>query len=182
MAPATSTKLTYEDYCLLPDDGRRHEIIDGEHYVNPAPNVRHQRIVRRLLMTLATFAEERNLGEVFCSPIDVVLSENNVVQPDVLFIRNDAGRADGAFVEMTPDLVVEVLSVSNRRHDEVRKRKLYDQFNVQEYWIVDPEDEVINVYRRQTVGLTLVEKVEMNGKLTSPLLPGLKLVAKRVLG
>jgi Uma2 family endonuclease len=175
-----NAKLTYDDYVHIPDDGLRHEIIEGEHYVNPAPNIRHQRILRRLLMTLSTFVQERDLGEVFCSPIDVVLSENNVVQPDVLFIRKEQGQADGAFVQMTPDLVVEILSISNRRHDEVRKLKLYDRFNVGEYWIVDPEDEIVSVYRRQNGALTLVAKVAASAVITSPLLPGFKLPAQRV--
>src|SRR5215203_1775858 len=81
MAPATSTKLTYEDYCLLPDDGRRHEIIDGEHYVNPAPNTKHQRIGKKLVLALVIYAEPRGLGEVFWAPYDVVLSSFNVVEP-----------------------------------------------------------------------------------------------------
>lgn len=177
---AQARKLTYDDYAQIPDDGRRHEIIDGEHFVNAAPNVWHQRTLLRLLMSITSFVEARDLGEVFCSPIDVYFSEHNVVQPDVLFIGKDTGRADGPFVQMTPDLVVEILSTSNRRHDEVRKLRLYDEFNVREYWIVDPPAKIVNVYRRQNAGLTLVEKVEAGGTVTTPLLPAYTMRVQRL--
>lgn len=74
-------KLTVEDYLLFPEDGKRHEIIEGEHYMTPAPNVRHQEISKRLEMALVAFVEEKALGKIFHAPIDVVLSENDVVQP-----------------------------------------------------------------------------------------------------
>lgn len=176
----TTTKLTYDDYVLIPDDGLRHEIIDGEHYVNAAPNLRHQRVSRRLFMALATFIERHDLGEIFYSPIDVVFSIHNVVQPDILFVRKEnTGELHGAFVKITPDLVVEILS-TNRKYDEVRKLTLYDTFNVPEYWIVDPEDNVVKVYRRRDAGLTLVETVDEQGTITSPLLPGFALAAQKV--
>lgn len=175
-------KLTYDDYVLIPDDGLRHEIIDGEHFVNPAPNVRHQWVSKRLFTALSLFVESHDLGEVFYSPIDVVFTQHNVVQPDLVFIRtkNVAELIGAAFVKVTPDLVVEVLSISNRRHDKVRKLKLYDEYNVHEYWITDPEKNVIDVYRRQNGNLTLVEKVELGGMVTTPLLPGFALVTNRV--
>lgn len=181
MQVQASTKLTYDDYVLIPDDGLRHEIIDGEHFVNPSPNVRHQRISRRIFMALASFIEENGLGEVFYSPLDVVFSKHNVVQPDVLFIRKEnAGEVQGAFVKVVPDLVVEVLSIGNRKHDEVRKLTLYDQYQVSEYWIVDPEKNTANIYRRQNAALTIVERVGVEGTVTSPLLPGFVLEGRQV--
>src|SRR5215213_5933699 len=100
----TTTKLTYDDYVLIPDDGLRHEIIDGEHFVNPSPNLRHQRIIGRIFMAIASFVEEHDLGEVFFSPLDVVFSKHNVVQPDVLFIRKEnTGELYGPFVKVSPD-------------------------------------------------------------------------------
>lgn len=177
----TTTKLTYDDYVLIPDDGLRHEIIDGEHYVNAAPNVRHQRFLLRMVRILADFVDDRDLGEIFVSPIDVVFSTHNVVQPDILFVRKEnTGEVYGAFVKITPDLVIEILSISNRKHDEVRKLKLYDRFNVPEYWIVDPEDNVVKIYRRRKTGLTLVETVDEDQAIASPLLPGFALAAQKV--
>ena len=181
MALQATTKLTYDDYVLIPDDGLRHEIIDGEHYVNPAPNIRHQLIITRLLVRIATFTEDHDLGQVFCSPIDVVFSKNNVVQPDVLYVRKEnTGELQGAFVKIAPDLVIEVLSKSTRTHDKVRKLKVYDTFNVREYWIVDPDEDMVSIYRRAGAGLTLVEKVDFDGTITSPLFPGFELAARTV--
>ena len=174
-------KLTYDDYALIPDDGLRHEIIDGAHYVNPAPNVRHQRVVLRLVKALVNYVDDHELGEVFVSPIDVVLSRHDVVQPDLLFVRKEnAGEVYGANLKIAPDLVVEVLSISNRRHDEVRKLRLYDTFNVAEYWIADPEEEVVKVFRRGEKGLTLVETADIDGTITTSLLPGFSLALHRV--
>lgn len=176
-----TTKLTYDDYALIPEDGLRHEIIDGEHYVNPAPNVRHQRVVLRLVKALVNYVDDHELGEVFVSPIDVVFSRHDVVQPDLLFVRKEnAGEVYGANLKIAPDLVVEVLSISNRKHDEVRKLKLYDTFNVAEYWIADPEEELVKVFRRRKKGLTLVETADIDGEIATPLLPGFSLALLRV--
>jgi len=179
MALQSAAKLTYDDYVLIPDDGLRHEIIEGEHYVDPAPNVRHQLISRRIFKALVVFADDHDLGEVFYSPIDVVFSEINVVQPDIVYIRKEnRGELYGAaYVKVIPDLVVEVLSM-NRKHDEITKLKLYDGFNVPEYWIADPKHDVVNVYRRRKAGLTLVEQVRTPAAITSPLLPGFSLPAQ----
>jgi Uma2 family endonuclease len=181
MALQATTKLTYDDYVLIPDDGLRHEIIDGEHHVNPAPNVRHQRISRRIFRSIADFVDDHDLGEVFYSPIDVVFSKHDVVQPDLLFVRKaSVGDVHGAFVKIVPDLVVEILSISNRKHDEVRKLKVYDTFNVPEYWIADPDDDMVSIYRRRDAGLTLVDTVDVDGTITSPLFPGFALAARTV--
>jgi Uma2 family endonuclease len=181
---AESPKLTYEDYCLLPDDGKRYEIIDGELYVNAAPNLRHQRVVVNLILSLGFFVRERKLGEVYVAPTDVVLSNIDVVQPDVLFMtKENADRLTRANVQGAPDLAIEVLSASNRRYDEVTKRKRYEAFGVAEYWIVDPELELVKVFRRGANGkfARAVEiTVEAGGTLTSPLLPGLSLPIEEV--
>ncbi len=172
MTPATSTKLTYEDYCLLPDDGRRHEIIDGEHYVNPSPNTKHQRVAKRFVEALLPF-EQRGLGEVFFAPYDVVLSMIDVVEPDVLWIiaarshiitpKNIAG---------PPDVVIEVLSDSNRGYDQRVKYKTYERWGVAEYWIADPDAETVTMYRR-TRGAFI--RVETGDTVTTPLIPDFNL-------
>ncbi|MBV8517386.1 MAG: Uma2 family endonuclease [Acidobacteria bacterium] len=173
---AESTKLTYEDYCDLPDDGKRYEIIDGELYVNPAPNLKHQRVIVNLVLALGFFVRDHKLGDVYVAPTDVVLSKTDVVQPDVLFITNEnADRLTRANVQGAPDLAIEVLSESNRRHDEVIKRKRYEGFGVAEYWIVDPELELVKVFRRgadDKFERPMEISVEEGGALTSALLPG----------
>ena len=167
MAP-TATKMTYEDLLLLPDDGMRHELIDGEHFVSPSPIEIHQLISGRLYLAIASHLAKHGGGVVFYAPFDVIFSPGDVVQPDLLFI-SDARRSirTGKNVKVAPDLLVEVLSEVNRRHDEVRKRDLYLRNGVTEYWIVDPEIQLVKIYRGG-------KKIEMTeGALTTPLLPGL---------
>ena len=183
MTVQTSTKWTYEDYALLPEDGRRHEIVDGEHYVNPAPNTKHQRVVLRLAIELSSFVRAHRLGEVFISPIDVVLSDNDIVQPDVVFVSKDRkSLLTAANIQGGPDLVVEVLSESNRRYDEIIKRKRYETFGVAEYWIVDPELEIVKIHRRATGAFERVAEIdcETGGAITTPLLPGFSLDVRDV--
>ena len=173
MAPATSTKLTYEDYCLLPDDGRRHEIIDGEHYVNPSPNMKHQTASINLATALWAHVRQHRLGRVFSAPFDIVLSDFDVVEPDIIFV-SDARKhvITDAHIKGAPDLVVEILSPSNRAYDEVVKFKRYDAMGIAEYWIVDPESETVKIYRRTSSGYALVPTGET---ITTPLIPGFSL-------
>jgi Uma2 family endonuclease len=178
MAPATSTKLTYEDYCLLPDDGRRHEIIDGEHYVNPSPNTRHQRISRKIAFAIAAYVEPRGLGEVFYAPYDVLLSGINIVEPDIIYVS--AARSHiitDANIKGAPDLVVEILSSGNRKYDEVVKFKLYDALGVAEYWIVDPDHETVKIYRQSTAGF---KQAPTGDAVTTPIIPGFKLPLREI--
>lgn len=173
MAPATSTKLTYEDYCLLPDDGRRHEIIDGEHYVNPSPNTKHQTALGNLFYALMHHAREHRSGRVFAAPYDVVLSDFDVVEPDIIFV-SDARKhvITDENIKGAPDLVVEILSPSSRAYDEIVKFKRYDAMGIPEYWIVDPEREKMKIYRRTASGYQLVPAADI---ITTPLIPGFSL-------
>lgn len=183
MAVAHSWQLTYEDFLNFPDDGKRHELVEGEHYVTPAPSVRHQQVVLRLAGALLDFARSTGSGEVFVAPIDVVLSDVDVVEPDLLWISS--ARRDiltAANVQGAPDLVVEVLSPGTRRTDEVTKRKLYDRFGVAEYWIVDPELERVRVLRRDGLALVQVAELEREDHIGSPLLPGFDLALADVFG
>lgn len=138
---------TYEHYLLFPDDGNRYEIVDGERFVTPAPTIRHQELSTRLLVALASHVSERRLGHVYHAPCDVVLSETDIVQPDLLFVSNQrADRITEAHLQGAPDLVIEILSATTRRQDELLKRDLYEQHGVLEYWIVDPELETVKAY------------------------------------
>ena len=168
--------MTYDDYVALPDDGNRYEVIEGELCVVPAPNRKHQRIAFKLTLFLGNFVEARHLGEVYFAPFDVVLSETNVVQPDLLYVSND--RLDiftDAVAMGAPDLAVEVLSATTRRRDEVTKLRLYENFGVDEYWIIDTAKAAIRIYRRSGKRLALVAELlnEDGVMLTTPLLPGL---------
>lgn len=173
--PQASFKLGLEDYELFPDDGQRHELIDGEHVVTPAPNTRHQRILMRLGMALVTFAEGRRLAAVLIAPTDVILSPHDVVQPDILLVRIDRLDIVGKRVEGPPDLAIEVLSPSSRRTDEVLKRHAYEHWGVGELWIVDPEVDRVGVYRlegERRFGRARELSAEHGDALETPLLPG----------
>jgi Uma2 family endonuclease len=169
------TKLTYDDYVQIPEDGLTHEIIDGVHVVSPAPNLYHQRVSRRLQFQLFVQVEETGRGEVMDAPCDVVLSPTDIVQPDLLITLN-GGQAtlDPRFVAGPPELVVEVLSPSSRRRDRGIKAQLYTRAGVPEYWIVDPDRRVVeqhvlegSAYRlagthRETIRPTRIDGVEVD--------------------
>ena len=107
----SSTKFTYEDFLQFPADGRRHELIDGEHYVTPSPDTRHQRIARRLAEAFIVFLRSHPAGEIFFAPFDVVISDLDVVEPDLLFIAADQAQiVTDKHVRGTPALVIEILS------------------------------------------------------------------------
>lgn len=177
-------KLSYEDYALIPDDGRRHEILDGEHVMSPAPKTKHQRLVGRLFRSLGTHVEERGLGEVFVAPFDVLLSDHDIVQPDVCFVSDDQlGIVDEDNCKGAPDLIAEVLSESTRRRDLVDKRKLYERGGVAEYWAVDPEVDRVQVFRLTGgAGYDRTDDLaaESGDALTSPLFPGWELALDRL--
>jgi len=174
------TRFTYEDFLLFPDDGKRHEIIDGEHYVTPAPNLRHQDLAGRLYIAIGNYlAHHPGTGRVFVAPLDVVFSLYDVVEPDLLFVAGDQlAILTPQNVQGAPALVVEVLSKGTRKRDEQIKRRLFERGGVREYWLVDPELDLVKVHRREEGGpLPRVAELtaENHEVLTTPLLPGFSL-------
>ena len=144
------TRLTYDDFVHFPDDGRRHELIDGKHYVSPSPNVRHQELVGRLHFEIETCLRRHpGTGRIFLSPLDVVFTHWDVVEPDLVFVaRNQLGILTPDNIKGSPSLVVEVASRSTRRRDEQVKRRLFEREGVQEYWLVYPDRDAVTVFRR----------------------------------
>jgi Uma2 family endonuclease len=178
-----TTKWTYEEFCLFPDDGKRHELIDGEHYVSPSPITKHQQVSKNLLFLLETHIKKHKTGQLFHAPMDVVLSNFDVVEPDLLYVsaaRKAIVTDDN--IQGAPDLVVEILSEGSRRRDEVVKRKLYETHGVLEYWIVDPELEQVRVYRLTGGRYVRVAEWSREGAdlLTSALFPGLAMPLSEV--
>jgi Uma2 family endonuclease len=175
-AYTSAMKLTYADLCQMPDDGLRHELIDGVHYVSPSASLRHQRIVGELFFGIRQYLGATPVGEVFISPLDVVLSDYDVLEPDVLFLTTEQVAAQtGIHIHGAPALAIEVLSPSSRKMDRDLKRGVYDRCGVQEYWIVDPDREAIHVHRRDA-GEALRHVADFTraaaDTLTTPLLPG----------
>ncbi len=144
--PQTS-KLTYEDYVTLPDDGRRYEILDGELAVSPSPRTLHQRVLRALGFSIHEWVTPRGLGEVFIAPVDVILDRTTVVVPDLVFVSQArAAIVTEKAIEGAPDLLVEILSDSTARHDRGAKMKLYAHYGVARYWIVDADARALEIY------------------------------------
>ena len=146
---ASGVKLTYDDFLLFPDDGMRHELIDGEHYVTPSPNTKHQRIQINMVRAMLSYLDAHPVGEIFCAPLDIVLSQHDVVEPDLFYISREraAGVLTPENARGAPELVIEIASTSTRKRDETIKRRLYERNGVIEYWIVDLNADRIEVYR-----------------------------------
>ena len=180
----TGSKLTYDDFLRFPDDGKRHELIDGEHYVTPSPSLPHQSIAGTLHGLLWTYLRREPRGRVFFAPLDVVFSHLDIVEPDLLYVSNAraAEVLTEANVKGAPDLVVEIKSPSTGTRDAGLKRRLYERFGVSEYWLVDPKTSTIAVYRRGAAGFGAPIKLHRaaGDELTSPLFPRLALSLKEV--
>jgi Uma2 family endonuclease len=176
-------KLTYDDFVLFPDDGKRHELIDGEHYVTPSPNLKHQAISANLLGPIWAYLRQNPIGKVYGAPLDVVFSHFDVVEPDLLYVSNARRTVLTAKnVQGAPDLVVEIGSPSTRRRDEKLKHQLYERFDVTEYWVVDPDVDVVRVYRRVEGKYQRAHELSLDHAdvLTTPLLPGLELTLSEI--
>ena len=182
-AANAGVKLTYEDYLQFPDDGKRHELIDGEHYVTPTPTLRHQIILGNVLYFIRRHLETHPSGHVFPSPLDVILSKYDVVEPDVLYVSKERGKEIlDKWVMGAPDLAIEITSPSTRKRDETIKRRLYERWNVLEYWVVDTDIDVVKVYRRKKTRFDkpLELSREAGDVLTTPLLQGLELPLSKI--
>jgi Uma2 family endonuclease len=185
--PSSRKRLTYQDLLGLPEDRLRHELIDGKHLMSPAPILKHQRIVFNLSLILGIYLRDHPLGRVYGAPVDVLLSEFDVVEPDLVYISTERERRldAGRYLSGAPELVVEVLSPSTAKIDTGRKLRLYDRYGVDEYWIVDPAKETLRVYRRATGRLRLAAAL-IHGKgdegqaFSTPLLPGLTILLATV--
>lgn len=168
-----SGEWTYERYVEL-DDDQCYEIIDGELLMTPAPGTRHQIIAARLFSRLDRFVDERALGLVLFAPTDIVLSDQRVVQPDVLFVSTERSQIirDRA-IHGAPDLVAEVLSPGSLHRDRHLKQPLYEEAGVREYWIVDPANRAIEVFTLTVDGYALASIAAESGQVTSGVLEGL---------
>ncbi len=148
MESGVKTKLDYSDYLAAPDDGRRYEILDGDLCVTPAPSPRHQRISWLLECELDRYFGRRGLGQMFHAPIDVILTDRDVVQPDIVVVA-DPTHVSGRGIEGPPLLVVEILSPSTRSQDRGIKAQRYARLGVAHYWLVDPEAQSVECLRAE---------------------------------
>ena len=165
-------KFTYEDYRHTPED-KRYELLDGELIMVPAPRTAHQRASRDILIPINTFVAENDLGEVFIAPCDVVLSDTDVVQPDLLFVSKERSHIiNEDNICGAPDLVIEVLSPSTAQRDRTLNRTLYALHSVPEYWQADTDARNVLVLTLENGGYKVAGIYGEGQTLVSPLLQG----------
>jgi Uma2 family endonuclease len=160
-------KWDYAAYAAIPRDGNRHEIIDGEHFVNPSPNLYHQEVSRHIQFQLYTQIELAGLGKVIDAPIDLQLSNNDIVQPDLVIVTLARRQImTPTKIKGTPDLVVEILSPSNADHDLKTKRKLYEDAAIPEYWIAMPDEhQILQLFLHEGRYIESIETISITMKV-----------------
>ena len=177
---STAVRFTYQDYLQLSED-RRYEIVDGDLYMVPAPVPYHQRVSRNLEFILHSYVTDHELGEVFDAPCDLVLSETDIVQPDIFFIATQRlSIITETNIQGAPDLVIEILSPATAHRDKGVKQKLYASAGVTEYWIVDPTEHTIEVYTLRDTTYERLSLFDQPESLQSPLFPGLTIPLRHV--
>lgn len=183
MGETGQRRLTYDDLLARPETMLREELIDGELVLSPSPSWSHQRVVRELVLELGQWSREHG-GEVGVGPVDVLVDRHTVVQPDVF------AYAPGAVPEvlerplrLPPSLAVEVLSPSNRSHDLVRKRAIYERFGVRELWFVDVGPGIVEQVVATEPGTFGPSRMyDRASQLVSQTLPGLCLEVVAIVG
>lgn len=177
---ADRKKYTYADYLKTSND-ERYELIEGDILMTPSPVPQHQRISRKIEFMLEQFITEHDLGEVFYAPCDVHLDNENVVQPDILFISKDRLIIIGEKnIQGAPDLVIEIISESTAYRDFVQKKKLYAKHGVKEYWIVIPDEGSIEIFVLEDKTYVSHRTYGKDAILESPSIKGLRIELKSI--
>ena len=168
-------RYTYEDYLKTPED-KRYELIEGELVMTPSPITIHQRISARLEFELRKFVIENDLGEVFYAPYDVYLDDENVFQPDILFVSKERLQIIGEKnIQGAPDLVIEIISENSAYRDMVQKKRIYAEFGVKEYWIVIPNEGIVDIYLLKGKEFQPLKTYHKDNVLESPCLKDLSI-------
>lgn len=169
-------RLTYSELRMMPDDGKRYELVNGEVFVTPSPNVKHQRTLHRLSVSMTNHVGAHKLGEVFVAPLDVVFSDKTAFQPDLFFVSSRRRSIIGPeYIVGAPDLVVEILSPYRTAFDRVTKFEQYAKYGVEEYWIIDPVAESVEIYCLAASNYELKATLSGDQYLETALLPGWRL-------
>ena len=146
-----SKVFTYQEYSDLPEDGKRYEVINGDLIMVPGPNTDHQNASGNLEFELRMFVKKHQIGKVYDAPYDVVLGENNVFFPDIMFVSNENSKIiTEKNITGAPDLIVEILSPATGYYDLTEKKEIYAEFGVKEYWIVDPKKQWVELYSNES--------------------------------
>jgi len=176
MATEVIPKLTYEEFRRLPDDGKRYELIHGEVHLTPSPTTKHQFALQNLSRSLDPFVFKHRLGEIFVAPLDVRLSRDTAVQPDLIFISNSRARIiKENYIDGAPDLVVAIFSPSTAAHDRATKLALYAEAGVPEVWLLETVAKTVEVLKLQGKKYLVDSALAGEQKLTSSQFPGWEL-------
>jgi Uma2 family endonuclease len=178
MASRVEPLLTVADLEACPDDGNRYELVEGELFVSRAPGIPHQRVLLNLVIALSSYLKDNPIG-ILVPGAGAVFSDYDAVIPDLVFVRNERWEdvTSGDKIIRAPDLVVEIISAGteNRRRDLSVKRQLYAKYGVKEYWIVDPDNRSVLIFRLREQKLQESATLKGDDKLTSPILPAFEL-------
>ena len=176
MAEVSSLAITVHDYMGMPEGPPYYQLIEGDLIMSPSPHWRHQRVSRNIEKILERYLDQHPTGELFHAPLDVILTEINVYQPDVLFFPNERKSLLGKrCIEGAPDFVVEILSDSTAHLDKGPKRKIYARSGVKELWFVDPVDKTVEVFNLETSTDEAAASYRGAEDFTSETFPGLKI-------
>jgi Uma2 family endonuclease len=169
--------LTYKEYEALPADGRRYEIHEGELSVTPAPSPQHQLISRNIFLILHAHVKAKGMGEVLYAPLDVILSETSIVQPDIVYLdRGRLGAISQRGIEGAPTLVIEIISPTTTLTDRSTKHQLYARHGVPFFWLVDPEGRSVEAFVLGPQGYSLALRASGADPVSPPPFPDLALV------
>lgn len=179
--PEGKIVLTYEDYVQLPNDGKRYEILGGELSVTPARSTKHQVASANLFKLVSRYTDDNKLGRLLYAPIDLILESTSILQPDLVFIANARQSIiTERAIEGVPDLVVEILSPATTRTDRITKAQIYARHKVPAYWIVDPDQESLEIYFLDGDGYRLTATLQGEKPQSVPPFSDLKLSAKEI--
>jgi Uma2 family endonuclease len=184
MSAKVEPLLTIADLETLPDDENRYELFNGELFVSRAPSISHQRVLGNIYTAIRAYLEQNPIGEVLLTP-GVIFDEYNSAIPDAVFISNQQRHEviSGERIVEAPELVIEIVSPGkeNARRDREVKRQVYGKNRVKEYWIADPLNRSLEIYRLKRHNLALVGTLVEEDEVTSPVLPAFKCEAHQFL-
>lgn len=185
MSAKVEPLLTVDDLVALPDDGNRYELFEGELFMSRAPGVSHQRVLGNIHALIRAYLEHNPVGEILLTP-GVIFDNINSAIPDAVFVSNQRKREiiSGERLISAPELMIEIVSPGkeNERRDRVVKRQVYGKHGVKEYWIADPQNKSLEIYRLKRHNLALAETLMDEDEITSSLLPGFKCKASQIFG
>ena len=176
---SNKSDFTAEHYKALPE-GAPYQLINGKLHYMPSPTEKYQRTQSLIHFYLFDFIDSNDLGKLYTAPLDVYFDDDNVYQPDLMFISNKRSNIIETFIKGAPDLVIEILSRGTAKVDREDKLKKYGETNVLEYWIVDPEKKAIELYSNDGKELKKEATYEYDSNLKSKVLAGFSINTKQI--